>query len=293
VLLDFANFRADIAALTDLHKVGMTPPELLGIGWVYHLTFSLRHGLGVPLLAAGLAGTAWLLVRRPREALLLCSFPIAYYVVAGSGYTVYVRYVLPVVPFLCITAAVVVAGLSRSVARGVRVPPALMTAMLAVAVIWPSAESVVGYDRLMLKRDSRLVAGDWVLANVPAGATIYQAGNHYGHLQLEASRPFKYSYWTCDRGGETFQDEAGRVTGDWPDWIVVHRSALPYSHVPDRVARELKWSYRLAHVTRAADLEEPLNVYDIQDAFFAPYGGFVRVRRPGPNIYVYQRMTVD
>ena len=99
---------------------------------------------------------------------------------------------LPVVPFLCVTAAVVVAGLSRPLARGLRLPPALVAAALAAAVVWPSAESALRFDRLMRQRDSRLVAGDWVLSHVPAGATIYQAGSAYGHLQLEESRPFRY-----------------------------------------------------------------------------------------------------
>jgi hypothetical protein len=53
------------------------------------------------------------------------------------------------------------------------------------------------------------------------------------------------------------------------------------------VERELPWSYRLVHITRAAEIDEPQNVYDLQDAFYAPYGGVVNVRRPGPNVYVY------
>jgi len=293
VLLDFGKFRADMAALAALHTAGMTPPDLLGIGWVYHLTFSLRYGLGLPLLVAGLAGAVWLTVRRLRVALILLSFPIAYYIVAGSGYTVYVRYMLPVVPFLCVTAGFAVVELSRPVARALRAPLAVIVAVVAVAVIWPSARSAASFDRLMRQRDSRLVAGDWVRANVPAGATIFQAGNLYGHLQLEDRKPFRYRHWTWDRLQQTFLDDRRAVPGDWPEWIVVQESALPYSYVPDRVVRELRSSYRLAYVERAVDANEPRNVYDVQDAFYAPYGGFVRVRRPGPNVFVYQRMTLE
>jgi hypothetical protein len=47
--------------------------------------------------------------------------------------------------------------------------------------------------------------------------------------------------------------------------------------------------YRLVHVVRAVDLDTPGNVYDIQDAFYLPYGGFKGVRRPGPNLEIYQR----
>jgi hypothetical protein len=47
------------------------------------------------------------------------------------------------------------------------------------------------------------------------------------------------------------------------------------------------------HVTRAADVHEPGNAYDIQDAFFLPYGGFVNVLRPGPNMLVYRKITLN
>lgn len=293
VLLDPRQVLRDLDLVADLHSVGMTPPEVLGIGWTYHARFSLPHGLGWPLYGAGLAGMAWLAWMRVRVAILLCAYPLAYYLAAGGGYMVYVRYMLPVVPFLCLTAAVAVMALARGLARVARLPAPLVAAALAVVVISASAATVVRFDRLLRQRDSRLVAGEWVRANVPAGVTIYQAGNAYGHLQLEATRPFRYRHWTWDRDANKFRDETGRFTEGWPDWIVAHESALPYSHVPDRVSRELRWSYLLVHMTRAVDAREPLNVYDIQDAFFLPYGGFVQVRRPGPNVFVYRKRTLD
>ena len=73
-----------------------------------------------------------------------------------------------------------------------------------------------------------------------------------------------------------------------PDWIIVQRSGLPYSHIAPRVI-DLLPDYRLVHVIRAADLDVPGNVYDIQDGFYVPYGGFRGVRRPGPNLEIYRR----
>ena len=61
----------------------------LGRGWVYHVTTTLRYGLGLPLFAAGLIGVALALWREPRRGVLVALFPIAYYLLIGSGQTVF------------------------------------------------------------------------------------------------------------------------------------------------------------------------------------------------------------
>jgi hypothetical protein len=50
----------------------------LGYGGVYHIVFSLRYGLGLPLLVAGLAGFVWLARADWRKAALLGVFPVAF-----------------------------------------------------------------------------------------------------------------------------------------------------------------------------------------------------------------------
>ena len=166
-----------------------------------------------------------------------------------------------------------------------------VTVALAACVVWPSAESVWRFDRLLVERDSRLVAGDWALAHIPPGSTIYQAGAIYGQLQLESSRPFKYRYWVWDEGSFRVSRRPFRWTNDWPDWIVVQESPLPYAHVSPTVAAKLRHDYALEYALRVVDLNEPRNVYDVQDAFFLPFAGFEKVRRPGPNILIYRRRS--
>src|SRR5439155_2159759 len=57
-----------------------TPHGLdLGPGGMYHLAFSLRYGVGLPLLAAGLFGFVWLFRSDWRRGALLVTFPAAYY----------------------------------------------------------------------------------------------------------------------------------------------------------------------------------------------------------------------
>ena len=95
----------------------------LGRGWQYHLTNSLPYGLGVPLFVAALVGI-WPLARDfPRQAIVLGAFAAAFYGLIGSGQTVFFRYVLPLVPILCLSAAVAAERAARWIAARTAVTP--------------------------------------------------------------------------------------------------------------------------------------------------------------------------
>jgi len=290
LLLDYQKALQDFRALQESMSVGMTPPELLGPGWIYHFRFSLVHGLGLPLFVASLVGIGVAAWQSPRAALILGAFPAAYYVVAGASANVFVRYMIPVVPFLCIFAAVAVDAVSRAAARATGVYQGIIGAAMVAAIIAPSAWSVVQFDSILAREDSRNIAAKWVMDNVPFGSSVYTTGNMYGFPPLEDRINSKYRLIAYDYRGDAFTEKS-RPFAELPDWIIVSRSALPYSHIPQRVLDLLPSDYRLVQVVRAADLDVPGNVYDIQDAFYLPYGGFKGVRRPGPNFEIYERTT--
>jgi len=286
LFLDYQSALRDLHMLQQSTMAGMTPQELLGRGWWYHLPFSLRYGVGAPLLGAGVCGLAWMAYRAPVPALVLGSFPVAYYLAVGAGYNVFVRYMMPVVPFVCVFAGYAVAELVARLPR--TVPRGLAAAALSLLIVAPSAHSVVRFNTILAAEDSRLVAGRWMHENVPAGSTICMAGN-YGHLQLErAPAPPKYQYVQYDRRAERFVVR-GQPVAEMPEWVVVQRSPLPYSDLSPVLQRVLDTEYMLAHTVRAGALFQRGNVYDVQDAFYAPYGGFRGVERAGPNLEIYAR----
>lgn len=288
LFLDFEHAMNDLRALQASTAGGMTPPEMLGRGWTYHLPHSLRYGLGIPMLAAGLFGMIWMAARAPRTAAILALFPIAYYAAAGAGHNVFVRYMIPVVPFLCLFAGYVVGEIAAAMSRmSVRLREPAMAAVLAGVVVGPSAASVVQFDSLLSQPDNRLVAAEWVHEHVPAGSLIFMSGNLYGRLQLERGPDKKYQYLDWDYRGETFTRDH-RPTGELPDWIVVQRSGIPYSHISPKVEELIKREYDLIQTFRAADLSQD-NFYDIQDGFYGAFGGFDGVKRFGPNFEVYRK----
>jgi hypothetical protein len=282
--LDNARALQDLRSLQASTSMGMTPPELLGRGWTYHLPHSLWYGVGWPMLLAALAGMAWMAVRRPAAALVLASFPVAYYIAAGAGYNVFVRYMLPVVPFLCIFAGYFVASVSSGMSSVLRLRPALVAAPLGVAVAALPAINVVRFDHLLTREDSRITAGRWLMDNVPAGASMFISGNRYGHPAMDFLRYRQFGY---DYRGNTFTADR-RPTAELPQWLVIQQAEIPYSHVPDRVEELIAKNYQLTHVIRAYS-PEARNFYDVQDGFYLPFGSFDGVERPGPNVMIYRR----
>lgn len=285
VYLDWDRFREAMVLLwrsmASGHS-GAPPPES---GWAYHARFSLRHGLGLPLFAVGTAGIAVAAARAWRPALLLLSFPIAYFVAIGFSRNVFFRYALPIVPFACVTAGLVIVAVSRLVLR--RWPPGQMPAAVALTLLVaaPSATSVWSFNRIMSRTDNRVLVQQFVEANAPAGSSILQSGSMYGHAQFR--RELGYARWVWDKGRKAFVVGDRRAEGR-PDWILLQDSPLPSTTQPI-VTELLREGYVEVRRFRALDLQGAWNLYDIQDAFFVPYAGFSGVQRPGPNFTLFRR----
>lgn len=311
-LLDSEKFMTDVGR--DAKHLAEGHGMVLGRGWWYHLKVSLPAAMGWPLFAASLLGLPLFLRRYGMRAAALLGFPIAYYVVSGSGYAVFLRYSMPVIPFLCLTAAVLLEFGGR------RSTNALATA-LALLLIAPSADKVVRANRLLGQRDNRLIAAEWVQANLPPGSTIHQAGSRSARLELPASfedlerelAPFTARWgrgwiaeslpglargdvdafveWDYDADSDRFELRRSPRKRS-PDYIFLLESALPrYERLAPGLATRLSNDYELIQSFEAIDLSVEANRFDPIDAFYLPYAGFEGIERPGPNVHVYRRST--
>jgi len=281
VVLDTARF---LGAMQDLNRSMQTGQPWLELkpGWIHHLEFSLRYGMGLPLLFAGAVGLVLILRTEPRMGLLVFSFPIAYYIAAGSIRNLYFRYAIPMVPFLCLAAARVVIGASALSSRGRR----SIAAGLALGLVLPSAISVWQFNRLISQTDNRVMVARWFADHVPAGSSVLQTGSRYGHVQFDPK--LGYKQWTWDGRRRLFLLN-GQPAGGRPDWILVQESPLP-SETQSIVKEFLREDYVFAWPFKAMALGNGL-VFDRQDAFFVPFAGFDRVRRPGPNFMLFKRVA--
>ena len=291
----------------------------LGRGWHYHIRFSLYHGLGWSLLAASLAGLVVFLRTKPKEALIFCAFPAVYYVVIGLGYTTFVRYALPLVPFLCIAAAASLHALGVCMlAEGSASRTRLLVCGLALALTSPSWLSIIRFDHLLSQKDNRLIAAQWITRNIPARSSIVQ-GSLYGALFLAPCEQQLRRYL-----GEKFlgQDGAGlseriaaymrrkNIPGyeerlmrdnfglnarsrDLPDYIIlIEHPLLHYGFASDNFLTLTRQFYHLRMSFIVIHYDAAGNLFDQLDAFYAPFAGFDNVDRPGPNIYIYEKNSL-
>jgi hypothetical protein len=260
-------------------------------GWMHHLTFSLRYGLGIPVLAAAALGAVWLAAEQTRRAAILFSFPIAFYLAMGSSALAYARWMTPLVPFLCLAAGIGVERLAAFAADVVKVRHArvAVAAALTVLVSATTAGRAIAFDRLIARTDTRVLGAHWIESNYPSGATLYQTGKSYGYLEPRPAARYA-ELWFDDHWG-VFAEHRGAPPAS-PDLVVVLDSPLDvYSAIPARLPTVLDQRYELAATFSGIADADGSTVYDQQDAFYVPYAGVTAVHRPGPTVRIFERRT--
>jgi hypothetical protein len=236
----------------------------------------------VPVSAAALAGVAIMTRRRCAAALPSAAFCVALYAALAPGRTVFFRYVLPMIPFVCASAAVAIVTSARWMAARFGWRRAL--APLAFLVALPSTFASVQLDRFLTRTDTRVLAGQWLAARARPDESIYDAGGDYAGVNLRGVTAHIWSVETFDEAAKGFRDSGGRL----PDWLVLPESPLAYGSVSPAL-RRLADRYTLVETVAATQGDTSTSVYDAQDAFFLPIAGFGPVVRPGPTIRIYRR----
>jgi len=280
IAIDWPRFLRDVADQQNIFIQGQGMAATRG--WWHHARVTLPAALGWPIYVSGAIGAGWLLATRLRQSAVVVAFPLAYYAVAGSGYTVFARYMIPALPFVCLTAAWLVVTLVRAAVPATA--PArrrVAIAIAAVLAVAPPAWKVVQIDRLLARTDNRVIASEALASLIPPENTVYHTGEPYGHV-----------YWAPALGlHEWHYDEAKGNFGDGarvPQWIILQRSPLiHYSRIPAAIERLVHDRYDLVRAYPAS-ADGVDRTYDQQDAFFLPLEGLAGIERPGPSFEVYR-----
>jgi len=278
-VIEGAAFTRSLGAIS-AHLAGGHGPDV-GRGWWVHLSSTLRFGVGLPVLVCGVVGLAWQCVRTPRVGIAVAIFPLVTYAAIGGGMTVFSRYAIPIVPFVCLGAAVSVVAVARSAAEAAARPQwaTAIAWLTAMVVVFPSARSVLQFDQLLSVEDSRVAAARWITAHYPDGAVIGETERRFNRLSFhdgDSTHPSRYQTLVLEAEGSD------------PDVIVVAESPLHPDGLPPAVTGERLSHYRKVFESSAA--ERPGSIYDWQDEFYIPLAGIDHLDRPGPRITLYARV---
>jgi hypothetical protein len=280
-ILDFETFERDLRFTVD-HLSGGHGVNL-GRGWSYHPTRSLPYGVGPPTFIAAVAGLIPFVRHYPRAALIVGGFAAAFFASLAGGQTVFFRYVLPLVPFVCLSAAIGTRHVAAWVADRAGLSERAVLAMATVLIAVPSLVNCVWFDVLLAKTDTRVLAGRWLEGQLRPDMALYDAGSPYARLDLSRAR---FHRWEFDPVTKSF----GHPEGKTPDWLVFHESPLrEYTRVPPELRQLAQEKYALVETFTATRRRTRVAVYDQQDAFFMPVSGFASIVRPGPTISIYRR----
>jgi 4-amino-4-deoxy-L-arabinose transferase-like glycosyltransferase len=179
-LIDYSDFQRELAHQSALSAEAQGKLGAPHDGGIPYYLWSLTWGLGwVPALAA-LAGALSIWRRRAGAqsaasgvslGLMLVPAPLVFLLVMGVQGRYFGRWLLPVIPILCLLAAAFVFdGAAMLSARpGVR---RAALAAAAVALLVQGAVYSVHCGLVLSRADTRNIARAWMVRNIPPGAAI-------------------------------------------------------------------------------------------------------------------------
>ncbi len=156
-----------------------------GVGWNHPLTYSLAGGLGLPLLTLSLLGMFQVFRNFDRKKFSFLIFVLTYYLILIRAGQPYDRYVLPLLPFLIFFSADFVSSLRLN-----RMVLFLVISLMAL----PNLLKSYRFDQIMLEKDTRTLAKEWVEKNLASGTRLalvwdfYMPRLDFSREQLEAKK---------------------------------------------------------------------------------------------------------
>lgn len=169
-LLDFRIFWQELVDVQVSLNVG-TAKSFQEAMFFYGRTL-LRSGLELPLGVLAIAGVIYLFWRHRWQDLLLALFLVIYLLFLGVQGRYQPNWLLPVLPFFCLAAAMLVVEVSRKLCgtseTAFRRCVTLAALVLIALPTWYSFFLV----KSSYAKDTRTLAKEWVEAHIPAGSKI-------------------------------------------------------------------------------------------------------------------------
>ncbi len=170
-LLNFEKFTKDVSWVAESQKgLQHTSIYFKGIqssSWAMDFKF-LWEGMGPFLLVLSLAGIILSLFKRKYPYLLLLSFPVCYFLIAGQSKTPVPRYTLIIYPFLFLMSSIFILFLSKYI---LSFPKAFLIGIIIVVLSIPFYH-VIKLDYYLCQKDTRQLALEWIRENIPRGSKV-------------------------------------------------------------------------------------------------------------------------
>jgi hypothetical protein len=186
-LLDFPKFKTDFVWQSQhLTSIGHYGSSTAMPSWLFYFRHGFKENIGSLAQWLCLGGLVLGLARRRKKDILLLSMPLLMFILIGTWKAYATRYLLPIIPFFILLAAVFLDFLLAHIGplwrkMKIRLRPGLektMAAALAAVFFVSPVLRVFRFDQQLTRPDTRVVAERWIEANIPPRARI--ATESYG-----------------------------------------------------------------------------------------------------------------
>jgi tetratricopeptide (TPR) repeat protein len=298
VVLDFDRFWYDFHTMGREHLIDEV--HIYGASaWSYHLSVTMRYGLGLlPSVFCALA-LAWKPRSWRREEIVVASAVLAFGSLLIFPSSVFMRYALPVAPFLALLVVRPLVGL--------RCRPLLLTAAFALLLAEP-AHTTLNTRKLLSGPDTRDLARSWIHKNLENGERLWSPPEAIGRVRLLNPREMYLRHqkfaqrFGAERLARSYQLLLARKdlppihgTGNLNDLDIPtspftaldSATVLLYRHPlhAERSIDEVPASGSRVITFSPGPLEE--SIFDWVDWYFLPVGGSLSLSATGPEIEVW------
>ncbi len=320
-LLDHSAFQDGLQKQTetageDGGKLGLEHTS----GWRYYAT-TITWGLGwLPALAA-LGGAAAALARHRRLAAILLPAPILLFAYLGHQERFFARWMLPVYPLLCLLAAWAAVRAASWLAAKRSWKPAWPAVAAGALLCAQGLLFSIHNDVVLARPDTRQLARDWMVANIPAGSKVViepiapdQWAADVGHPNPATGSGNRWNKWRTSRSrvanDGTLIRGAARVVkledyerttrpqlvGSYRRggfcWVVTGSTQFGRAYAdPDQVPQAIRYYDALKRDATVAHRETPYDAAGkgVPFSFDFSFNYYpLSYHRPGPEIVIYR-----
>ncbi len=176
LVLDITTALADLRAEARASHLGADGLSPLG-NLVWYLTVAIPDSITWLQWVTAFVGIGFIMLRRQLEAGLLLLFSAAFLVAISLSALHWHRWIIPIMPYLALFTANGVYGLVALARQRAGWPPRiavwLVVLLIGVLAVWPAWRLTL-LDIRQANDDTRLIAREWMVANLPEGSRILQ-----------------------------------------------------------------------------------------------------------------------
>ena len=153
-------------------REGLLGNNYYGNSYLYLFTDVLRYAFGITMMILVLGGVLYAVYKHTKPLVLLLAFPIIYMIQIGQMRILQLRHINPALPFLVLLGAIFFETISTTIFSKIPGKRYWIALVVAVLMVSPLYNIVTYTKRVFLEKDTRILAKEWIEANIPAGSKI-------------------------------------------------------------------------------------------------------------------------